>query len=190
LVTPREALVVGESAVVVLELIDGSVLEDSMPVPDPRSVVAAVPAVVSGLAKVHAAGFVHRDVHPGNLILDASKALHLLDFGLVAPVGTRSSGAVGRFGYLSPEQARGEAVDGRGDVFAIGVVLWELVTGRRLHPPGNRASTLVEVATSVAPPVPGPFAEPIAAALCLAREERPDADSLWRMLQHAVHVSA
>lgn len=190
LVTPREALVVGESAVVVLELIEGAALEDSMPVSEPGSVVAAVPAVMSGLAKVHAAGFVHRDVHPGNLMLGASNALHLIDFGLVAPVGTCSPGAVGRFGYLSPEQARGEAVDGRADVFAIGVVLWELVTGRRLHPAGNRASTLVEVATKMAPPVPGPLADPIAAALSHTREERPDADSLGRMLQQALRASA
>ncbi len=186
LVSPREALVVGESAVLVLDPIDGRPLEGVDPLEDPLLLAGAMRGILGGLAVVHAAGFVHRDVHPGNLLLDRSGALHLVDFGLLAAVGTRSPGAVGRFGYCSPEQARGEEVDGRADVFSVGVILWELVMHRRLHPTGNRASTLIEVATREAPPVPGPLAGPVAAALRLSREDRPDAEGLSALIQLAL----
>jgi serine/threonine protein kinase len=189
LLTAREALTVGESAVLVLDPVDGapleSLLESLEPVTDPLPIALAMQGILEGLAVIHAAGFVHRDVHPGNLLVDGAGVLHLIDFGLLARADTRSPGTVGRFAYVSPEQARGEAVDGRADVFSVGVV-WELVMRRRLHPAGNRASTLVEVATLVAPPVPGPLAEPISAALHLARDERPDAAALSALLQRAL----
>jgi eukaryotic-like serine/threonine-protein kinase len=182
LVTPQEVLVVDESAVLVLDWIEGTSLDALEVMPEAHAIAGAMQAVASGLAALHEAGLVHRDVHPANLLIDRAGALRLIDFGLTTRVGARSPGAVGRFGYLSPEQARGDAVDGRSDVFSLGVVLWECVMGRRLHPAGNRASTLTDVVTREPPEVRGPFAGCLAAALQLDREARVDAQAFWALL--------
>jgi eukaryotic-like serine/threonine-protein kinase len=102
-------------------------------------------AVADALAAAHAGGIVHRDVKPENLFLTRDGRVKVLDFGLakeltVAAGGsedatlsalTRGGAAVGTVGYLSPEQARGTPVDGRSDIFSLGCVLYEALTGRR-----------------------------------------------------------
>ncbi|HTG49177.1 MAG TPA: serine/threonine-protein kinase, partial [Gemmatimonadales bacterium] len=97
--------------------------------------------VARGLAYAHrltengqSLGLVHRDVTPHNVLLSFDGAVKLTDFG-IAKAGdhaTTSGMLKGKFAYMSPEQARGDAVDARTDVFALGVTLWELLTGARL----------------------------------------------------------
>jgi len=91
--------------------------------------------IARGLAAAHAAGITHRDVKPGNVMVSANGHVRLVDFGLAKLAGqsslTRSGNAVGTVAYMSPEQARGEAVDERSDIWALGVILYEMVTGRR-----------------------------------------------------------
>ncbi len=114
--------------------------ELAVPVP---SVVAAQIAieVARGLSFAHRLtehgeplGIVHRDVTPQNILLSYEGAVKLTDFG-IAKAGTRASTVgmlKGKFAYMSPEQSRGEPVDARTDVFALGITLWELLTGQQL----------------------------------------------------------
>nr|WP_240356354.1 serine/threonine-protein kinase [Myxococcus eversor] len=97
---------------------------------------------------------VHRDVTPHNVLLSYDGAVKLTDFG-IAKAGkklTQPGVLKGKFAYMAPEQARGEAVDARTDLFALGVVLWEMVTGGRLFDGDSEVAVLRAVQFSVIPP--------------------------------------
>nr|WP_305071143.1 serine/threonine protein kinase [Myxococcus sp. RHSTA-1-4] len=97
---------------------------------------------------------VHRDVTPHNVLLSFDGAVKLTDFG-IAKAGnklTQPGVLKGKFAYMSPEQARGEAVDARTDIFALGVVLWEMLTGGRLFDGDSEVAVLRAVQQSAIPP--------------------------------------
>ena len=97
---------------------------------------------------------VHRDVTPHNVLLSFDGAVKLTDFG-IAKAGnklTQPGVLKGKFAYMSPEQARGEAVDARTDIFALGVVLWEMLTGGRLFGGDSEVAVLRAVQQSAIPP--------------------------------------
>ena len=99
-------------------------------------------------------GLVHRDVTPHNVLLSYEGAVKLTDFG-IAKDGSRltSPGTLkGKFAYMSPEQARGDEVDARTDVFALGIVLWEMLTGARLFVSDSDVATLRAVQEGVIVP--------------------------------------
>ncbi len=87
------------------------------------------------LNKAHQEGVIHRDIKPSNIIIDAEGRVKLLDFGLATIRGeeklTKTGSTLGTVGYMSPEQVKGEEVDHRSDIFSIGVLLYELITGRQ-----------------------------------------------------------
>ena len=89
--------------------------------------------VASGLAKAHEKGIVHRDIKPANIIVTTDDQVKLVDFGVAKLAGqttvTRTGMRVGTVGYMSPQQALGEPLDARSDVFSLGVVLYELLAG-------------------------------------------------------------
>src|ERR1041384_904713 len=108
------------------------------------------------LAAAHAVGVVHRDIKPGNILLDANGNATVTDFGIALvtsrPGGVRAaSSSTGTPLYMSPEQALGEAVDGRSDVYALGVVLYEMLTG--ICPFSGRNATEV-IAKHISAPIP------------------------------------
>ena len=156
----------------VMEYIEGRTLRRVLA--DERvSVVEALRVarhIVSGVARAHERGIVHRDLKPENVMIDREREVKVLDFGLAklraevapldsktalgeaetAPAVTQDGHAIGTPGYMSPEQGRGKPVDERTDVFALGAVLYELLTGERAF----RGETTVDLIVAVSRDTP------------------------------------
>jgi serine/threonine-protein kinase len=117
--------------------------------------------VAAGLAAAHRRGVVHRDVKPSNVLLaregaDGASTVKLLDFGIARRAGsdlTRTGAALGTAAYMAPEQTRGERVDARADVWALGVVLYEMLAGRRPFA-GPEAALVHAIRHDTPPPLP------------------------------------
>ena len=99
-------------------------------------------------------GIVHRDVTPRNVLLSWSGEVKLTDFGIAALAGDATTKLIGTPAYMAPEQARGEPLDARADVYALGLVLRELVTGERARPGVEREATLAAARTGTLLPWP------------------------------------
>ncbi len=124
-----------------MEILAGGSLRDRLrqgPLPLPEALRIAE-AVLRGLAALHARGVVHRDVTPGNILFSETGEANLCDFGLVRRLGgeetrvTLEGGVLGTMGYLSPEQLLGKEVGPRADLYAAGVVFFEMLTGTLPH---------------------------------------------------------
>jgi serine/threonine protein kinase len=144
IVTIYEIFHVAEAPCIAMEYITGETLEQQLEhgaLPLGKGLDWAV-AIADALAKAHAAGIVHRDVKPSNVMITSSGLVKILDFGLAKLIEageecdpgerlTQDGRIVGTPPYLSPEQAKGEPVDARSDVFSLGAMLYEMFTGRR-----------------------------------------------------------
>jgi len=149
---------------VVFELLDGTTLRQRLgagPLPV-RKAVDFADQIASGLAAAHEKGIVHRDLKPENLFVTRDGRVKILDFGLaklrpeLEPAPRRADGAtvsaatgagviLGTVGYMSPEQVKGEPADPRSDIFSFGVVLYEMLSGRRAF----GGDTAAEVMTAI-----------------------------------------
>lgn len=102
-----------------------------------------------GLGAAHEKKVVHRDIKPSNVVIDAYGRIKILDFGLAAIQGgerlTRTGSTLGTVRYMSPEQVQGRVVDNRSDLFSLGVVLYEMITGRTPFERDNEAATLKSI---------------------------------------------
>ena len=131
---------------IVMELLTGPTLRSVIDGPQLsiERVLELALQIVDGLAAAHAHGVIHRDIKPENIVIAEDGHVKLLDFGLAklvpgaeletiaaaAPRLTQTGTVMGTVSYMSPEQARGETTDGRTDLFSLGVVLYEIITGR------------------------------------------------------------
>ena len=177
----------GERLYLVMELLQGADLKVLIeggrlgPLPERLRILGQV---ASGMAFVHARGLVHRDLKPGNIHVTPEGVAKIMDFGLVR-LGdsnmTRTGMVMGSPAYMSPEQLRGEKADARSDVFALGAVFYELLSGRRAF----NGKGLTEIMMAVITAEPWPLAElapetPVPVAMVVARCLRKDPAERYR----------
>jgi serine/threonine protein kinase len=174
----HELAVVEGAPISVMELLQGETLRTRLaggPLPW-RDAVHIAASVAEGLAAAHARGIVHRDLKPENVFLTTDGGVKILDFGLAvlrsnAPVpdpdaptiaATAQGTVLGTLGYMSPEQVAGERVDGRSDIFSLGCVLYEMISGRRLFHGSTPQEVIAGLMRDRVPPLSG--VDPLAPA--------------------------
>ena len=118
-------------------------------------------------------GAIHRDVTPRNVLLSWAGEVKLTDFGIAAVVD-EVAGAFGTPGYMAPEQANAQRCDGRVDVYALGVVLWEALIGQHVRPTGDRVRTLDVARSGELPPMSESITPALAAIITRATARAPD----------------
>lgn len=201
----------GETDFIAMEYVHGITLDEIVargPLPL-QNAVRYAQQIASALAKAHAAGIVHRDLKPGNVILAEDGNLKVLDFGLAKRLQAPADAAVpaaqpsetngaatdlnrtgqgavfGTPAYMSPEQARGEVVDERSDIFTFGVILYELVSGRKPFRGANSADILNKIRSGsaphlhdAAPKAPAALCKLVSQCMQHAPERRPKATEI------------
>ncbi len=174
IVTIHEIGRIEETHFIVTEFIDGQTLRQRLtnaPIPLPEAIDIAI-QVAGALDAAHTAGIVHRDIKPENIMLRPDGLVKVLDFGLAklvthpestshseaptrASLRTNLGAVVGTAQYMSPEQARGQDVDVRTDIFSLGVVLYEMVAGR----PPFVGATITDVLAAILKEEPPPLSQ-------------------------------
>jgi serine/threonine-protein kinase len=185
------------SAALVLELVDGPTLADRLaegPLP-PDDTMAIARQIADALESAHECGIIHRDLKPANVKVKDDGTVKVLDFGLgkafdpaasvssdvlnsptISAQGTQAGVVLGTAAYMAPEQAKGRSVDRRADIWAFGVVLYEMLCGRRLFDADDVSETLAAVLRQPIDWSALPPATPVALrhllARCLERDSR------------------
>jgi serine/threonine protein kinase len=185
---------------IVMEYVEGPTLETTLREEGPLTVARSLriaEGVCRGLTAAHTQGLVHRDVKPGNVILDERGMVKVADFGIARPLDDAATltatGVIGTAAYLSPEQAQGLPVDARSDLYSLGCLLYEMLAGR----PPFEGESAVAVAfkhvheeplplTEVNPAIPPTLDALVLQALAKSPEDRPEsaaalADELRRV---------
>jgi eukaryotic-like serine/threonine-protein kinase len=184
-----------ETPFIVMELLKGETLSDLLvrgPIALDRALALCL-QLADALEAAHAEGIIHRDIKPANIFVTTRGAAKILDFGVAriqhaavddlqteaADFITRGGGVAGTVAYMSPEQARGESLDSRTDLFSLGVVFYEMLTGRLAFPGPTTAvifnhilSSEVAPATAVNPALPKAIDRLVARLLAKERDRR------------------
>ena len=136
-VTVYDAGADGPTRFIVMEFVPGKsladILKEERPLEPARAADIAA-QVADALAAAHAAGIIHRDIKPGNIMVEPNGSVKVLDFGIARAVDghslTQTATVLGTSAYMSPEQALGQPVDARSDIYSLGCVLYEMLTGQ------------------------------------------------------------
>jgi len=160
----------GDITYAVMELLEGETLQQRLkqgPLPVSKAVEIAE-KIAKGLTAAHGKGIIHRDLKPANIFLCKDGQVKILDFGLakvhapvedaetksVLPGGTVVGTMMGTVGYMAPEQVRGFPADARSDIFAVGVVLYEMLSGKKAFSGDTASDTLAAILTKDPEPLP------------------------------------
>ena len=153
---------------IVTEFVEGVILRERMAAAlpgglDAKETVAIITQVLAALDAAHRAGIIHRDIKPENIIIRADGLVKVLDFGIaklnaaqsasVDHLTTQTGVVIGTTAYMSPEQARGQKVDHRTDIFSVGIVLYEMLCGRKPFEGETWSDVMAAVLVKDPPPI-------------------------------------
>jgi serine/threonine-protein kinase len=184
-------------AALVMELVDGRPMETDPP-HDMRVIISCFLQVAEGLSAMHAAGFVHCDLKPNNILRTQDGQIKVIDFGQSCPINTIKPRIQGTPDYIAPEQVRLEPVTARTDVFNFGATLYKVLTGRvvpTLFSTGGKANSFVAVdmvaaPNSVRPDVPAALSHLVMECIRSQAHTRPagmhDVIYHLQLIQHAI----
>jgi serine/threonine protein kinase len=183
----------------VMEFVDGAPVAAPG---DTRKLLDIAAQIADGLAAAHAAGFIHRDLKPDNILITRESRVKILDFGLAKHFAAARSASdatltitatdpgtvVGTVAYMSPEQARGLELDTRSDQFSFGLILYELASGKRAFQRASSAETMAAIIREEPEPLPASVPAPLRWTIerCLAKDPGERYDStrdLYRELR-------
>ncbi len=195
---------VGETPYIVMEYLEGSNLAEASLTNQFATLeqrVAVVEQLCAGLAYAHGRGVVHRDVKPSNIFILPNGTVKLLDFGIARLEGgtfaTRTGIVLGTPTYMAPEQFTDDEVDHRVDIWSVGIILYELVTGIRPFDGGSVPTLIYRIVHTDVPEIspsedlPGPLVEVIARALCKDPNDRySDLNAMASALRAAMQATA
>ncbi|HEX9759553.1 MAG TPA: serine/threonine-protein kinase, partial [Candidatus Acidoferrales bacterium] len=149
----------GNTPYIAMEFLEGisleKVIEEHHPIPLAQR-ISYVLDVCRALDYAHRRGVVHRDIKPANIVITTDGTIKVVDFGIARLVDTSRSQTgllIGTVNYMSPEQVRGERVDGRSDIFSVGVMFYELLTGQRPFTGTNFTAVMLAIITSEPKPI-------------------------------------
>ncbi len=173
----------GQDHFIASEFVDGATLRNTLQrwEIDPGTAIDIATQIASALTAAHAAGIVHRDLKPGNMIIRPDGLVKVIDFGLakrikkpeqeLADPSWTGGSLVGTVDYMSPEQARGDEVDHRTDLWSLGVLLYEMVAHRRPFEGDTESHVIVAILDQPVPALPG---------------AKPDTAALAKIVRHAL----
>ena len=182
---------------IVMELIDGITLKQYMERRgrmDWRESLHFITQIMRGLSHAHSRGIIHRDIKPQNIMVLRDGSVKVADFGIACLANqgqTLTQEALGSVHYISPEQARGDRIDARSDIYSAGVVLYEMLTGRLPFEGDSAVSVAIQHLSSVPlaprdidPSIPEPLELICMKAMCANLEKRyPSADAMLEDLE-------
>jgi serine/threonine protein kinase/Flp pilus assembly protein TadD len=137
---------------------DGQTLKEKLETdpPDINASIDIVLQIAAGLERAHEEGIIHRDIKPGNIMITARGEVKIVDFGLAKLLNesgvTETGRGVGTLPYMSPEQLQGRNVDSRSDLYSLGIILYEMLTGRHPHEEEHYAALMYSIINTEPPP--------------------------------------